>query len=175
MKLIRVRTLLFILLVAAASEAQYSTTGVTWQLVSKTPGESIFRSTHIILRTDHGTIIAWEKLVPRSDTTEGRESRNQTLHTLIGMVGEKRANTYSYQLKIEEYDCVEHMKRTLQFKFYDSLGNNIQNVPEFHYTRNGKVFQGPPPPIPKNAKPEWWRPPASSLGGGILDAVCAER
>lgn len=167
-------SLVSMLMIAGASFAQ-NTGGsrtIAWELVSTTDAQTLYRSTQIISKTPYGTIRAWEKIVPRTDTPEGRQGRLKTIGTLIGMVGEARANSYSYHLKIEEYDCREGSKRTLQFKFYDDKGRNIQNVPEFHYTRGGKKFEGPPPPISKNEKPDWFHPSPNSVGETILKAVC---
>jgi hypothetical protein len=167
--------LIFMLLTASISLAQNDRGGqkkTVWELVSTTEAQSLYRNVQNISETTHGTIIAQEKIVPRIDTFEGRQSRRKTIETLNGMVGEERANTYSYHLKIEEYDCREGSKRTLQFKFYDGTGRNIQNVPEFHYRKGSKEFEGPPPPIGKNEKPDWFRPSPNSVGETILKAVC---
>jgi hypothetical protein len=167
--------LIFMLLNVSISFSQ-NTRGsqkkVTWELVSTTDAQSLYRNTQNLSETPHGTIIAQEKIVPKTDTLEGRQSRSKTIETLTGMIGEKGANTYSYHLKIEEYDCKEGSKRTLQFKFYDDTGRNIQNVPEFHYRKGSKEFQGPPPPIGKNEKPNWFHPSPKSVGETILKAVC---
>lgn len=167
-------SLLFVLAVFSPRFAQNNAAGTRpkWELVSTTDGQFIYRGTHGISRTSHGTIIAWEKIVPQLDTPKGRESRRSRIQSLTDMIGAGRASTYSYYLKIEEYDCREGSKRTLQFKFYDQAGRNLQNIPEFYYTKGGRVIQGPPPPIGKNEKPSWFHPTPNSVGEKIVKVVC---
>lgn len=168
-------SLLFVLVVFSLSFAQSNAarTRQSWVLVSTTDAQFIYRGTQGISKTSHRTIIAWEKIVPRLDTSEGRESKRSRIRSLTNMIGAERANTYGYYLKIEEYDCREGTTRTLQFKFYDHAGRNIQNVPEFRYSKGGRVIQGPPPPVGKNEKPNWLHPTPNSVGERILKAVCS--
>ncbi len=168
-------SLLFVFVVFSISYAQTKAarTRENWELVSTTNAQFIYRGTHGLSVTDHQTIIAWEKVVPRLDTPEGRESRQSRIQSLTKMIGAERANTYSHYLKIEEYDCREGSTRTLQFKFSDRAGRNIQNIPEFHYSKGGRVIQGPPPPIGKNEKPNWFHPAPDSVGEKMLRAVCS--
>lgn len=168
-------SLFFVFGVFSTSFAQSSAapTRQSWVLVSTTDAQFIYRGTHGISKTSHKTIIAWEKIVPRLDTSEGRESRRSRIQSLTNMIGAEQANTYGYYLKIEEYDCGEGSTRTLQFKFYDHAGRNIQNVPEFHYSKGGRVIQGPPPPVGKNEKPNWLHPTPNSVGERILKVVCS--
>lgn len=168
-------SLLFVFVIFSTSFAQSKAAGTreSWELVSTTDRQIIYRGTHGISKTSHRTIIAWEKIVPRLDTPEGRESRRSRIQSLTNMIGAERAKTYSYYLKIEEYDCRERSTRTLQFKFYDQVGRNIQNIPEFHYTKAGRIFQGPPPPIGKHEEPDWIHPNPESVGERILNVVCS--
>ena len=128
-----------------------------WELVATTDSESLYRSANPPSRTSQGTVTSQEKIVPRLDTSEGLNARRDTITTITKSIGVTLASTYSYRSKIEEYDCNQGNKRTLQFLFYNERGMIIHRVPA---------------QIPPISRPDWYHPPAGSIGERFLNAVC---
>lgn len=160
----RMKTFLPVLILIAAStyvcvfaQERTSRGEPRWELVATTDVQSLYRSTNPISRTAQGTITAWEKIVPRMDTAEGRNARKETIRTITKSIAVTIANSYSYYSKLEEYDCDRGNKRTLQFLFYNERGKIIHRVPA---------------QIPPTSRPEWFHPLAGSIGERLVTAVC---
>lgn len=80
--------------------------------------------------TARGTIIASDKLIPRLDSEEGRESYAGDVELLTSDIGRKEiARTYSFQIETIEYNCTQKVNRVMQRVFYDQHGKSIYKTP----------------------------------------------
>ena len=123
-----------------------------WVLVARTPSNITFRHSKRLSKTAQGTVLSWEKNIPRTDTREGEAVRQKAIDALREQVDDEKAGTYSYNVGLREYDCKEQKNRYLGMWFYDKQGKLIYQSPKW--------------------SGEWSYSPPNSIGEVTMKAAC---
>lgn len=123
-----------------------------WILVGKTPSNVHYRNSKRLSKTTQGTVLSWEKNVPRMDTKAGEEVRQKAIESLRENVGEEKADSYNYNVALREYDCGEQKNRYLGMWFYDKDGKLIYQLPK--------------------PSGQWGYSPPNSIGEVTMKAAC---
>jgi hypothetical protein len=110
----------------------------TWELIITTDKYSYYLNIRRSSRTASGTIMSWEKAVPRTDTKEGKEEQQRaTLYANIaaskglenvntgGDIDWSKFESFSHSLELNEYDCTRRRIRTIRLLSYGVKGNLI--------------------------------------------------
>ncbi len=114
-----------------------------WEFVGSTNQHYIYRNIKRTSRTSEGTVLSWEKWIPRKDTSKGREEIERKIKFWTDFVGEEKAKTYSYELVLFEYQCKEGKYHQLDRSGRDIEGNPIR--PEIDKLMIMEEWQYAPP------------------------------
>ncbi|MGI9069159.1 MAG: surface-adhesin E family protein [Pyrinomonadaceae bacterium] len=104
-------------------------------------------------RTASGTIRSWQKWASRADTTEGAKQIHDNISFLTRTVDSKRAEQYSYDIVLCEYNCDEGAMRLLRWQLYSRSAEMLYELPD--------------------VQKDWSRPVADGVAERMMRLLCS--
>lgn len=116
-----------------------------WKLIERTEDYSFYLNIKRVSKTESGTVISWEKWIPRSDTEKGIKARREFVRDLSVELGLSKASSFSFVGVLIEYNCAASKKRGIRILAYDNSGvalKELQNsLTEWAYAIPGSATE----------------------------------